>query len=112
MAETIKSGINYKKLIGGILGVVAVVISRAHPPDPLNLNLMMFLGTFACAVTWWVVELMPDYATCLLMCTSWVMLKVVPFTTAFSSFSGETFWLLLQKTLPECPGFQLPGHGA
>ena len=53
MAETIKSGINYKKLIGGILGVVAVVISRAHPPDPLNLNSMMFLGTFACAVTWW-----------------------------------------------------------
>ena len=86
---------NYKKLIGGILGVVlAVVISRVHPPEPMNFNSMMFLGTFACAVTWWIVELMPDYATCLLMCTSWVVLKIVPFTTAFSSFSGETFWLL------------------
>ncbi len=94
MAEA-KSGINYKKVIGGILGIVlGVIIARITPPEPMNLNSMMFLGTFVCAVTWWVVELMPDYATCLLMCTSWVMLKVVPFTTAFSAFSGETFWLL------------------
>ncbi len=86
------NSVSYKKLIGGILGVVfAVVISRLQPTAPLNPNSMIFLGTFTCAVSWWVVELMPDYATCLLMCTSWVMLKVVSFTTAFSSFSGETF---------------------
>lgn len=90
------SWIKYKKVIGGLLGIVlAVAISRATPPAPLNLNSMIFLGTFACAVIWWLVELIPDYATCLLMCTSWVILKVVPFTTAFSAFGGETFWLLV-----------------
>ena len=53
------------------------------------------MGTFACAVLWWLVELIPDYATCLLMCTSWAILKVVPFSTAFAAFGGETFWLLV-----------------
>jgi len=95
MAST-KSGWELKKIIGGPLGIIlALIIARATPPDPMNLNSMIFLGTFGCAVIWWLVELIPDYATCLLMCVSWVILKVVPFATAFSAFGGETFWLLV-----------------
>ncbi len=91
-----KSGWQLKKVIGGPLGIaLAVLIAQATPPEPMNLNSMIFLGTFACAVIWWLVELIPDYATSLLMCISWVILKVVPFTTAFSAFGGETFWLLV-----------------
>lgn len=56
---------------------------------------MVLLGTFACAVIWWVIELMPDYVTSILMCSSWVVFNIVPFSTAFSSFAGTTFWLLL-----------------
>lgn len=88
--------LNYKKLSGGLAGVVlAVIIAQTPPPPPLNLNSMLFLATFACAVLWWLVDLIPDYATCLLMCVSWVVLKVVPFSTAFAAFGGETFWLLV-----------------
>lgn len=88
--------IDYKKWAGGLAGLVlAIVIARSTPPEPLNLNSMIFLGTFACAVLWWLVELIPDYATCLLMCASWAVLKVVPFSTAFAAFGGETFWLLV-----------------
>lgn len=96
MVETKKIGINYFKLIGGLLGIIcAVLISRAHPPAGLNFNSMMFLGTFVCAVIWWVVDLFPDYVTGLLMVLSWVILKVVPFATAFGAFSGENVWILI-----------------
>lgn len=86
----------YRKMIGGILGVVVgVLIGMMTPPTGLNLNSMMFLGTFSCAVIWWVTKLLPEYVTCILMCISWVVLKIVPFETAFAAFAGPTFWLLV-----------------
>lgn len=96
MAETKNIGINYKKLIGALLGIIcAVLIGRATPPAGLNLNGMLFLGTFVCAVIWWVVDLFPDYVTGLLMVLSWVVLKIVPFATAFGAFAGENVWILI-----------------
>ncbi len=87
---------NYKKLIGGVLGLIlAIWISTMTPPAPMNLNSMIFLGTFICAVTWMVVELMPDYVIILIACMSWVTLKVLPFTSVFSQFSADTIWLLI-----------------
>ena len=41
------------------------------------------------------VEFLPDYLTMILLMCSWVVLKVVPFKTAFAAFADTTVWLLI-----------------
>ncbi|NLO21463.1 MAG: hypothetical protein GX119_05630 [Syntrophomonadaceae bacterium] len=89
-------GLSLKQAIGGIAGIIiGIIVSLINPPASLDTNAMIALGIFVCAVTWWIVEVLPDYVTAILMCSAWVVLEVVPFTTAFAAFSGTTFWLLL-----------------
>lgn len=89
-------GAKPKQTIGGIAGVIlAIIIGLTNPPSQLDSNAMIALGIFACAVVWWIVEVLPDFVTAILMCVAWVVLEVVPFTTAFAAFSGSTFWLLV-----------------
>jgi DASS family divalent anion:Na+ symporter len=89
-------GLSLKQTIGGIAGIIlGIIVSLINPPASLDTNAMIALGVFICAVTWWIVEVLPDYVTAILMCSAWVVFKVVPFTTAFAAFSGTTFWLLV-----------------
>lgn len=87
-----------KKLIGGPLGIILglwIGMMAAPAGSGMGPASMIFLGTFICAVVWWMVEFIPDYVTCLLMVSSWVVLKVVPFKTAFGAFADTTVWLLI-----------------
>lgn len=87
-----------KKLIGGPLGLI-LGIWIGTMPAPAGTTMgpasMIFLGSFVCAVVWWMVEFLPDYVTMILLMCSWVVMKVVPFKTAFAAFSDTTVWLLI-----------------
>lgn len=98
MEETASFWSKYKRIIGGILGIgLGFYVGSLAPPAGSGMGpaSMIFLGTFVCAVVWWMLEFMPDYVTCLLMVSSWVVLKVVPFKTAFGAFADTTVWLLI-----------------
>ncbi len=84
------------KLLTATLGILlGIIIATRQPPEGLSIESMYALGIFACAIIWWIFEILPDFVTALLMCTTWVIFEVVPFSIAFSSFSSSTFWLLV-----------------
>ncbi|MGE5449891.1 MAG: SLC13 family permease [Methanomassiliicoccales archaeon] len=78
------------------LGIIAGIwIAYSSPPGQLQPASMQALGIVIWAIIWWVFEVLPEYVTALLMCTLFVLLDLVPFTTAFNSFSSSTWWLLM-----------------
>lgn len=88
-----------KKIVGGILGVaVAVAISLCPIPavvaDVMTRNSFIALGCLVGAVVWMLLDVLPDYLATLTMCVAWVITGAVPLVTAFSTFSGSTWWLL------------------
>lgn len=91
---------NKLKLLGGLLGIIiGTVIFFLTPPQGLTEQAIKGLGIFTCAVIYWIFEVLPDYITAVLMCTLWVVLKIVPFSTAFASFSNDTIWLLISALI-------------
>jgi di/tricarboxylate transporter len=65
-------GLSLKQTIGGIAGIIlGIIVSLINPPASLDTNAMIALGVFICAVTWWIVEVLPDYVTAILMCSPW-----------------------------------------
>ncbi len=96
MTDAKNSRQTFQRITGGLLGIIiGVIIARYSPPNALTVQAMNGLGIFACAVVWWIVDVLPDYVTGLLMCNAWVIFEVVPFSQAFAAFSGDTFWLLV-----------------
>lgn len=85
----------FKPLLGLIGIILGIIIAIQQPAEGLTVEAMYALGIFACAIVWWILEILPDYVTALLMCTAWVIFEVVPFNLAFASFSSSTFWLLV-----------------
>ncbi len=84
------------KLVGGIVGIaVALLIANAPVPQGLTVKSMWGMGIFVCAVVWWMIDLISDFGTALLMCCAWAGFKVVPITSAFSAFSGGTLWIIV-----------------
>jgi len=96
MTETKSSRQAIQRVAGGLLGIIiGVIIARNSPPNGLTVQAMSGMGIFACAVVWWIADVLPDYVTGILMCTAWVFFEVVPFPKAFAAFSGDTVWLLV-----------------
>ncbi len=87
---------NWVKIIGAVIGIIAgVAIANAPVPEGLTVKAMWGMGIFAWAVIWWMVDVVSDYATTLMMLATYAGLNVVPFTTAFASFNGPTVWLIV-----------------
>ncbi len=53
------------------------------------------MGLLIWAIINWVTNVIPDFVCVFIMCCAWVLLGIVPFSTAFGSFSGTTVWLLI-----------------
>ncbi len=84
------------KTAGAVLAIViGVYVAFLPPPEGLTVAAMKALGIAIWAVVFWVLEIMPEYVTGLIMCTLWSMLKVVPFDRAFANFSASTWWILV-----------------
>lgn len=85
-----------KKIIGEIIAIIiGVAISLIPPPEGLTAASMRTIGILVWAIINWITKSIPDYVAALLMCTLWAAFKVVPFTVAFGSFSGTTWWTLI-----------------
>ena len=85
---------NYKKLIGGLAGVIlAIVIARSAPQNP-QCEFHIFSGHLCLPVLWWLVE---QYLIMHLSANVyfWAILKVVPFSTAFCRIWRRDLWLLV-----------------
>lgn len=87
---------NKKRIIFLILGLIAAVaFFFITPPEGLTVEAMKGIGILVCGIIWMVGAVFPDFAVMLAMLSFWVIFQVLPFTTAFSAFSGTSFWLLL-----------------
>lgn len=73
----------------------ALFIAFAQPPAGLTYAAMHALGILTWAIIAWVLNLWPDYVVTIIMCTSWVAFKAVPFSTVFSTFATDSWWLML-----------------
>lgn len=86
-----------KKRIGFLLiGLIfAVAFFLIAPPEGLTVEAMRGIGILICGIVWMSGRVFADFAVMIAMLAAWVVLKVLPFTTAFEAFSGTSFWLLL-----------------
>jgi len=85
-----------KTILKAVVGIaVGLIIAVQKPPTGLTIEGMQALGIVAWAVTWWVLAVVPEYVTAMLMVTFFVLFKLVEFPQAFASFSGSTMWLLM-----------------
>lgn len=87
---------NFKKQIAAVIGTLAAIgIAYIPPFEGLERNSMLVLATLVWAIILWVINIIPDFAVGLIMCSSWVLLKVAPFDTAFSQFSKTSWWMVV-----------------
>jgi len=84
-----------KKVIGLIIGLVVGVLFFALPPaEGMSVEGMRCTGILLGGLAWIILDVFPNYAVMLSIFSLWAVFKVVPFTAAFASFSGSTFWLM------------------
>jgi Di- and tricarboxylate transporters len=81
------------KVLTGL--IAGVLIAGITPPAGLGPASMRFLGIFVCVVIFLLTETMPACALALLLCSSFVICKVVPFSVAFGQFASDTMMLLI-----------------
>lgn len=75
--------------------VTGLFISLYPAPAGLGQPAMWVLGLLAWAIINWMTNIIPDFVCIFVMCSAWVLLGIMPFPTAFASFSGTTVWLLI-----------------
>ena len=81
---------------GAILSIgLAIYVAFHQPPAGLTVAAMRASGILVWAVCFWILEVLPEYITGLVMCTLWGVIKVVPFTKAFASFSTSSWWIMV-----------------
>lgn len=85
------------KLIAGIIGLVLGIIIAFVMPAPHGLShaAMVVLATLVTANIFWIFNVIPSFATGLLMLASWVVFNAVPFETSFAIFSSTTMWIII-----------------
>jgi len=84
-----------KKVIFAVSGVAVSVIVTLLLPDTLRLDARAALGILAWAIVWWIAGVLPDFVTTMGMGALFVVVCHVPTQTAFSAFSGSSWWLLM-----------------
>ena len=85
-----------KKLISEAVAIaVGLGIALIPAPGGLEQKAMWTMGLLIWAIINWMTNAIPDFVCIFIMCCTWVLLGIVPFTTAFGSFSGTTVWLLI-----------------
>ncbi len=82
--------------VGAVLSILlALYVAFHQPPVGLTVAAMQASGVLVWAVTFWILEVLPEYITGLVMCTLWAAIKVVPFSKAFASFSSSSWWIMV-----------------
>lgn len=95
-----------RKLIFALAGILVCGAFYFLPaPDSLDacatavgstgITAMRVLGAILLAIIWWIGEVLPNWMTAISMLLLWVVLGRIPFTSAFSAYSGSTVWLVI-----------------
>lgn len=103
MAEVVKKDLaptpkkkNLQGVIGAVVGIIlGVLIAVIPPPAGLTPQAMQAVAILVWGLSYFSFKVMPEYLIALLMCVLWAGFKVVPFGTAFASFQGTTWWLVV-----------------
>lgn len=85
------------KLIAGVIGLVLGIAIAFFIPIPHGLThaAMVVLATLVTANIFWIFNVIPSFATGLLMLSAWVVLNAVPFEDSFAIFSSTTMWIII-----------------
>ena len=88
------------KTVKYVVEVLAILVGAfialgIKPTEALSAEALRTLGIFIWGVVNLVLNLVDPYVTTLAMGALWYATKCVPFGTAFSGFSGTTFWLIV-----------------
>lgn len=85
-----------KKLLSEAAAVaLGLAIGFCPAPEGLGQPAMWVLGLLAWAIVNWMTNAVPDFVCIFVMCSTWVLLGIMPFQSAFGSFSSSTVWLLI-----------------
>ena len=87
----------HSKWIAGIVGIILGVLIAFVVPTPTGLTHagMVVLASLVTANIFWIFNVIPSFATGLLMLCSWVVLGAVNFVTSFNIFSTTTMWIII-----------------
>lgn len=85
------------KLTAGIVGIILGVVIAFFIPTPSGLGHagMVVLASLVTANIFWIFNVIPNYATGLLMACSWVVLRATDFKLAFNIFNTDTMWIIV-----------------
>lgn len=86
-----------KNFFVGACGIfLGVIIAFILPiPKGLDRNAMIVLGTVIAANIFWIFKVIPNFATGLIMISTWPLLHVVKFEEAFGVFSTAAWWIVI-----------------
>ncbi|MCT3300759.1 hypothetical protein EFP25_14480 [Lactiplantibacillus pentosus] len=87
----------HTKWIAGLVGIILGLIITFAIPTPHGLTHagMVVLASLVTANIFWIFNVIPSFATGLLMLSSWVILGATDFPTAFNIFSTTTMWIII-----------------
>jgi DASS family divalent anion:Na+ symporter len=80
---------------GAICTLLSIAIAFLKPPEGLNEVAMRASAVLIWAVSFWILDVIPEYVTGILMCTFWSVLKIVPFEKAFANFANSNWWIMV-----------------
>ncbi|MDO4557268.1 MAG: anion permease, partial [Lachnospiraceae bacterium] len=87
------------KLVGLVAGAAVIAASiLITPPEGLTHEALVAIGWLLGAIVWMIFDTFEDYVAMLAMCSGWVVCGAAPTAVAFSTFSNNT-WLLLVGAL-------------
>ncbi|HUJ26357.1 MAG TPA: SLC13 family permease, partial [Myxococcales bacterium] len=79
----------------GLCTAFAIYIAFLRPPEGLNRAALGASAVLIWAVSFWILDVMPEYIVGMLMCTFWSVFKIVPFDKAFANFSSSNWWIMV-----------------
>lgn len=82
---------NIAAVAGVALGAGIIAFAR---PEGLSFQAVAVLGILLWAITWWIIGILPEFLTGLIMAALFVLVANVPVETTFATFSTSTWWLL------------------
>ena len=85
-----------KRIIGAVAGfVLGIAFILLCPDVGLSEQGVRCLGILLGAIVWWVMRVLPEYATGFIMVALFAVVASVPTTVSLSGFASETWWLLV-----------------
>lgn len=84
-----------KKALKLISGIALALIVLLIPIQGLSFAARAALAILCMAIVWWVLKVLPDFVTAMIMAALFVYVCGVPTEKVFYAFSGSTWWLLM-----------------